>query len=162
MRKFVSLLIITSGLTALAAPAWSEEKPVDPYVISNTNAGAIPFSGPQMLAAFHGQAGVARIVDDLVARAVTDRRLEEILHATDLERLRRTLKEQIDYLLAAGVDYSGRDMKTAHKDQGINTAEFNALVEILQLAMDKEGVAFRAQNQLLAKLAPMKRDVVTR
>ena len=53
-------------------------------------------------------------------------------------------------------------MKTTHKDQGINTAEFNILVEHMQLAMDKEGVAYRYQNQLLAKLAPMKRDVVTR
>jgi hemoglobin len=35
-------------------------------------------------------------------------------------------------------------------------------VENLQWAMDKEGVAFRAQNRLLAILAPMHRTVVTR
>ncbi|WP_421933070.1 group I truncated hemoglobin [Phenylobacterium sp.] len=147
---------------ASAAPALAEERPVDPYVQSNANAGASPFTGAQMLAAFHGVEGVARIVDGALDRGVADPKLEEIFHATDMERLRRTLKEQIAYLLGAPAHYTGRDMKTTHKDQGINTAEFNRLVEHLQLAMDQEGVAYRAQNQLLAKLAPMKRDVVTR
>jgi hemoglobin len=32
----------------------------------------------------------------------------------------------------------------------------------LQLAMDKQGVPFRAQNKLLAKLAPMHREIITR
>jgi hemoglobin len=159
--RLIPTLIAAAGL-AWAAPAIAAEKPVDPYTVSNANAGAQPFAGDQMLAAFHGQAGVARVVDRMVDLSVADPRLAEIFHATDLERLRRTLKEQFDYLLGAGVDYTGRDMKAAHKDQGINTAEFNALVENLQTAMDQEGVAFRAQNQLLAKLAPMKRDVVTR
>lgn len=162
MRDTIRILIVSAALTAAALPALAEEKPVDPYAQSNANAGATPMAGPELLAAFHGQAGVGRIVDDLVARAVVDPKLEEIFHATDLERLRRTLKEQLGYILGAGVDYTGRDMKTTHKDQGINTAEFNLLVELLQKAMDREGVAFHAQNQLLAKLAPMKRDVVTR
>ena len=162
MRHFIRTLIVSAALTAAALPALAEEKPVDPYAQSNANAGATPMAGPELLAAFHGKEGVGRIVDDLVARAVVDPKLEEILHATDLERLRRTLKEQLGYILGAGNDYTGRDMKTSHKDQGINTTEFNVLVELLQTSMDNEGVPFRAQNQLLAKLAPMKRDVVTR
>jgi hemoglobin len=162
MRRIVCMLIVSSALAGAALPALAAEKPVDPYTQSNANAGATPIARPELLAAFHGEAGVGRIVDDLVARAVVDPRLEEIFHATDLERLRRTLKEQLGYILGAGNDYTGRDMKSAHKDQGINTTEFNLLVELLQKAMDKEGVPFRAQNQLLARLAPMKRDVVTR
>ena len=154
--------LIFATVLGAAAPALAEEKPVDPYTQSNANAGARPFTGEQMLAAFHGREGVARIVDDTLDRSVADPRLTDIFRATDMERLRRTLKEQVAYLLGAPVDYSGRDMKTTHKDQGVNTAEFNILVEHMQLAMDKEGVAYRHQNQLLSKLAPMKRDVVTR
>ena len=41
-------------------------------------------------------------------------------------------------------------------------ADMGALVEILQQAMSAEGVAFPAQNRFLAKLAPMRRDIVTR
>lgn len=155
-------LIAPLAFAGVASFAQAAEKPVDPYVVSNANAGASPVEGQQLLAAFHGQAGIARIVDRMVDLSIADPRIAEIFRATDLERLRRTLKEQVGYLLGAGVDYTGRDMKTAHKDQGINTAEFNALVENLQKAMDEEKVPFRAQNRLLAKLAPMKRDVVVR
>jgi hemoglobin len=158
----MSRTLIFAAALVMAAPALAEERPVDPYTQSNANAGATPFTGEQMLAAFHGVEGVARIVDGALDRGVADPKLEEIFHATDMERLRRTLKEQIVYLLGAPVAYTGRDMKTTHKDQGINTAEFNRLVEHLQQAMDQEGVAYRAQNQLLSKLAPVKRDVVTR
>jgi hemoglobin len=49
-----------------------------------------------------------------------------------------------------------------HKDQGVQQTDFNILVEYLQAAMDHERVPFRAQNRLLAKLAPMQRDVVER
>nr|QQZ50017.1 hypothetical protein JKL49_25845 [Phenylobacterium glaciei] len=92
-------LIIAAGLTAATLPAFAEERPVDPYSQSNANAGATPFTGEQMLAAFHGREGVARIVDGALDRSVADPKLEEIFHATDMERLRRTLKEQIAYLL---------------------------------------------------------------
>ena len=157
---FIRALIVA---IAIATPvAAQEEKPVDPYVQSNANAGATPFTGEQLLAAFHGREGVGRIVDATIDQSVVDPRTSEIFKATDLVRLRRTLKEQIAYLLGAPVAYTGRDMKSSHKDQGINTAEFNALVEHMQHAMDKEGVSYRAQNQLLSKLAPMQRDVVTR
>ena len=138
------------------------ELPVDPYEVSNANAGAEPVDNPDMFAAFHGQDGIDRIVDDLVDRVTVDPRIEEIFRASDLVRLRRTLKEQFCYLLDGPCDYTGRDMVAAHKDQGITTREFNALVESLQFAMDTEGVPFAMQNKLIAKLAPMKRDVVTR
>ena len=93
---------------------------------------------------------------------MVDPRLEAIFKPTDLVRLRRTLKEQVCFILGGPCAYTGRDMAAAHKDLGVTTAEFNALVENLQLAMDEAGVAFRHQNRLLARLAPMKRDVVER
>lgn len=148
--------------TLIAAQAVPHEDPVDPYVQSNANAGATPFAGDAMLKAFHGRAGIDRIVDDLVDRNIADPRISDIFKAQDMVRLRRTLKEQFCYILNGGCDYTGRDMKSSHKDLGIQVADFNALVENLQAAMRKEGVPYRAQNRLLAKLAPMKRTTVVR
>ncbi|HUZ13760.1 MAG TPA: group 1 truncated hemoglobin [Caulobacteraceae bacterium] len=102
----------------------------------------------RVFAAFHGRAGVTRIAD--------------IFKAQDLVRLKRTLAEQICYVLGGPCSYTGRDMRSVHAELGIQDADFNALVEDLQWAMRREGVAFAAQNQLLAKLAPMRRDVVVR
>lgn len=160
MKAFALAALL--AFAAVPALAQQGEEPVDPYVVSDANAGATPFPDQKLFEAFHGQDGIGRVVDDLVAASVEDPRISEIFKATDLVRLRRTLKEQVCYILAGPCAYTGRDMKTTHKDQGLQTADFNALVEHLQAAMDKEGVPFAAQNRLLAKLAPMKRDVVVR
>lgn len=138
------------------------EKPVDPYVESNENAGAKPFPNDALYHDFGGMKGISNIVNDLIDMSSKDERIEGIFRATDLVRLRRTLKEQVCYILGGPCNYTGRDMKESHKTHGISMMEFNALVELLQVAMDNEGVPFRAQNKLLAKLAPMYRDIVLR
>ena len=155
--------MISLFLAALLAPqATLQEDPVEPYVQRDANAGATPFAGHAMLDAFHGRAGIDRVVDDLVARNVADPRISDIFKAQDLVRLRRTLKEQFCYILGGGCAYTGRDMASSHKDLGLQVADFNALVDNLQKAMNAEKVSYRAQNRLLAKLAPMKRTTVVR
>ncbi|HAS23976.1 MAG TPA: group 1 truncated hemoglobin, partial [Idiomarina loihiensis] len=52
------------------------------------------------------------------------------------------------------------DMKTSHRNMGVDNADFNALVEHLIAAMEKEDVPVSAQNQLLGVLAPMHGDIV--
>jgi hemoglobin len=152
------LLFLTLALQSASPPPG--EEPVAPYVQSERNAGATAFDDRTMWRAFHGEEGVARIVDGLVRRNTADPRISDIFKGQDLIRLRRTLKEQFCYILAGGCRYSGRDMRAAHADMGIQTADMAALVENLQAAMREEGVCFAAQNRLLAKLAPMRRDIV--
>lgn len=154
------LFLLTLAVQAASPPTPAGEEPVAPYVQSDRNAGARPFDDGAMWRAFHSEEGVARIVDGFVARNVADPRISDIFKGQDLVRLRRTLKEQFCYILAGGCHYSGRDMRTAHADMGIQDADMAALVENLQAAMRNEGVSFAAQNRLLAKLAPMRRDVV--
>lgn len=138
------------------------ELPVDPYQPSNAHAGAAPFAGTGMRDAFHGQEGIRRVVNGMVDRAIVDPRISEVFVSHDLVRLRRTLFEQFCHILNAGCDYTGRDMATSHRDLGLQIDDLNVLVENLQAAMADERVGFAAQNRLLSKLAPMKRDVVTR
>lgn len=159
-------LIMVAALAAGAPenpnPQHPTEEQVDPYAQSNDNAGAKPFEGDEMFKAFHGQEGISRIVDEMVDRNVNDPRIGEFFKASDLVRLRRTLKEQFCYILNGGCEYTGRTMKDSHKDQGASNTDFNRLVENLQKAMDHEGVPYRAQNRFLAKLAPMQKTTVER
>jgi hemoglobin len=53
-------------------------------------------------------------------------------------------------------------MKVVHAEMDISKADFNALVEVLQHSMDAKGIPFSVQNRMLAKLAPMHRDMVNR
>lgn len=138
------------------------ELAVDSYAQSPANAGATPIAGETMAKAFGGQDGIRRIVNRLVDISTTDPRIEAIFKNHDMVRLRRTLFEQFCYLLDAGCTYSGRDMKSSHKDLGTTRADLNALVENLQQAMRESKVPFAAQNRLLAKLAPMDKYIVER
>lgn len=138
------------------------ELPVDPYTQADANAGTVPFGGDAMARAFGGQDGIRTIVVRLVDLSTADPRIGPIFQNQDLVRLRRTLFEQICHIVNAGCAYTGRDMKTAHKGLGVTRADMNALVENLQRAMREQGVPFAAQNRLLAKLAPMDRNVQER
>lgn len=156
------LTIVLAAALQTAAPVPAGEEPVDPYVQSDANAGARPFAGDGMWRAFGGAAGLRRIVDDLVDHNRADPRIADIFKGRDLVRLRRTLYEQLCYVLNGGCHYSGQTMAQAHKDMGIQQADMAALVENLQAAMRRAHVPFAAQNRLLAKLAPMHRTIVQR
>lgn len=152
------------SLIALLAmnPVLNGEEPVEPYVQSDANAGARPFEGEAMWRAFGESDGVRRIVAAFIARNRADPRIGDIFKGQDFVRLERVLNEQFCYLLGGGCAYTGRSMKTAHANMGLQQADLGALVENLQAAMRAEGVSFAAQNRFLAKLAPMKRQVVER
>jgi hemoglobin len=150
------------GVEERVRDAETGEFPVDPYTQSNANAGALPYDDAELLADFGGREGIRRIAARTVELSEADPRISNIFVAHDMVRLKRTLDEQFAYLLGAGGDYTGRDMRTAHEGMGVTKADLNALVENLQAAMREAGVPFAAQNRLLAKLAPMSRDVVER
>lgn len=160
-----SVLVMAQGLAAAPAPlpyAVPGEEQVDPYKVSPQNAGATPFAGEGMARAFHGQEGIRRIVESFTQLSYDDKVIGEIFFKHDKVRFKRTLFEQFCYLLNAGCTYSGRDMASSHKDLGVQQADMNRLVELLQQAMSREHVGFAAQNRFLSKLAPMRPDVVRR
>jgi len=109
-----------------------------------------------------GGAGIRRIVADLLPAVQADARISASFDGVDLEHLAEKLEEQFCDVAGGPCKYSGKDMQTIHEDLKLNHAHFNALVEDLQLAMERNGVPSRVQNRLLARLAPMHRDVVTK
>lgn len=138
------------------------EYPVEPYERSDANAGATPFSGGKLAAAFGGQSGIKAIAERTVQLSELDPRISAIFVSHDTVRLKRTLFEQFCYILGGGCEYSGRDMVEAHKGMGLRASDLNALVENLQQAMRERDIPFAAQNRLLSKLAPMSKMVITR
>ena len=80
----------------------------------------------------------------------------------DLKRVKRLLAEQICSLTGGGCTYTGDSMAEVHAGHNIRDAEFFGLVEKMRVIMIRNGIALRERNELLAILAPMKRDVVTR
>ena len=108
------------------------------------------------------KAGLVRIVDNLLEISLADERIKHSFDNTNIPRLKGLLVDQFCVLSGGPCTYKGRNMKKAHSALHLTNMNFNALVEDLQVAMERENVAFGTQNQLLALLAPMNRDVVTR
>ena len=100
-------------------------------------------------------------MDDFVNRLLTDPRIGGHFKEAKPQPLKDSLTRQICQLSGGPCQYTGPDMKTAHGEMDITKANFHALVEVLQAAMDAQGIAFSQQNRLLALLAPMQRDVIT-
>jgi hemoglobin len=112
------------------------------------------------IAGFGGYAGLMKINLDLVARLKSNKLIGSLFQDTDAQRLAGLLADQFCELLGGGCKYEGVDMKSSHQGMGIKTHHFNALAEELQLAMDAAGVSQAEQFRLIAKLAPIRRDIV--
>ncbi|AVO41837.1 group I truncated hemoglobin [Simplicispira suum] len=116
---------------------------------------------PGLYAALGEKAGIDRLADDFVERLLRHPRIGPQFKEVKPAALKESLAEQFCVLSGGPCTYQGADMLDVHADMDINKGDFNALVEVLQRAMDAQGIAFSQQNRLLALLAPMHRDIIT-
>ncbi|MFZ3153481.1 group I truncated hemoglobin [Pseudomonas sp.] len=108
------------------------------------------------------QAGITRIVEGMLLNIAADPRIVRHFENIDIVRLRDKLVEQICVEAGGPCTYTGDSMEDSHKGQHLTPSDFNALVENLQDAMSAQGVPMPAQNRLLARLAPMRAQVIDR
>jgi hemoglobin len=110
--------------------------------------------------AWGGQAGIRAVMEDFVPRLEADPRIGTLFRPDNRANLVRLLTEQLCQLSGGPCTYSGAPMDKVHRDLDITKAQFNALVEVLQVSMRAKGIPFAAQNRMLALLAPMHRQIV--
>ncbi|MGH6798548.1 MAG: group I truncated hemoglobin [Roseiarcus sp.] len=108
-----------------------------------------------------GRAGIIKIVDAAIGLWFADPRIKDQFDNINPDWFQKRLVDQFCELSGGPCHYKGRDMHAAHKGLHLGIAQFNALVEDLQTAMDKAGIPFWTQNRLVAILAPMEHQVVT-
>jgi hemoglobin len=108
------------------------------------------------------QAGITRIVEGMLLNIARDPRIVRHFENIDIVRLRDKLVEQVCVEAGGPCTYTGDSMEDSHKGQNLTPSDFNALVENLQDAMVAEGIAAPVQNRLLARLAPMRGQVIER
>lgn len=110
---------------------------------------------------FGEKPGLVKLMDDFMLRLEADPRTSPHFKEANKKRVKEQLVEQFCQVTGGPCVYKGADMKSAHTGLDIGKRDFNALVEVLQQAMDAQDIPFRAQNQLLAQLAHMHRDIIT-
>jgi hemoglobin len=130
-------------------------------------AALLPIAGPAaaddtLFADLGGQPGIDHIVELAVGNYLADDRIKAIFDQSNMDRLRAEFKVQFCQVAGGPCAYTGHDMKAAHRGLHLTNADFNAVVEDLQAAMDRSGIGFATQNRFLARLAPMQHQIVTR
>ncbi|WP_434702548.1 group I truncated hemoglobin [Pseudomonas sp. Z1-12] len=106
------------------------------------------------------QAGITRIVEGMLLNIARDERIVERFRKIDIERLRDKLIEQFCLETGGPCTYTGDSMAESHKGQNISRSDFNALVEDLIAAMDEQRVPVPVQNRLIARLVPMRGEII--
>ncbi|MBI1394746.1 MAG: group 1 truncated hemoglobin [Betaproteobacteria bacterium] len=109
-----------------------------------------------------GAASIQAIADELIESSRADPVSGHLFRKINRKRFRAKLAEQLCTLTNGPCHFDGDDMKTTHAGLGITEADFYRLVERLVVILDEHGIGTREKNELLAVLAPFKRDVVTR
>jgi hemoglobin len=107
-----------------------------------------------------GKAVIDAVVSETIDQVIVDPRLNQSFHGSNIKRIKRLLSEQICELAGGGCIYSGDSMREVHAGHHISEAQFYGLVQILRASMRRHHVGLRERNELLALLAPMKRDIV--
>lgn len=162
IRRTVLLLSVATALGTVVETASAQQSAATGAAA--TEAG-VPSAAPRhpdlkpVLADFGGRTGLVPLVNDFMAIMMADPRTQPFFENADREHIKAELVDQFCVILDGPCTYTGKNMVAAHRNQHIDRAQFNALVEDLQVAMDRRGIPFRSQNKLLAVLAPMYRQV---
>ena len=108
------------------------------------------------------RAGLIRIVDRLAELWLSDDRIKDDFSNINMDRLKQRLVDQLCQVADGPCQYKGHSMQASHKGLHLDQAKFNAVTEDLQTSMEQSGVSYWTQNRLIARLAPMQRDIVSR
>lgn len=111
-----------------------------------------------------GEKGISKVVDDLVVIVVADNKYKDAhkkhFKEGDVAGLKKKLVDQIGEATGGPQKYTGKNMKDAHKSLAISNADFDTLVADLTMALDQNHVGKAEKEELLALLAPMRKDIV--
>ncbi|MGH8184174.1 MAG: group I truncated hemoglobin [Rhodanobacteraceae bacterium] len=167
IKPCVLATLLTAGLlagplalaqNAMPAPASSSSStPADLY----SSAPRDPALKPAF-AEFGGKAGLVALVNTFMDNLMADPVTHPFFAPVDRVHVKKELVDQFCVILDGPCSYHGASMTSIHQGMGVTRADFNALVVDLQKAMSAHHISFRAQNKLLAKLAPMGHVIITK
>ena len=107
-----------------------------------------------------GQDTIDTVVENLLYRIADDPEVVVFFANTNIDLFAESLASQLCDVSDGPCRYEGPPMDRAHQHMGLTDVHFNRLVEHLDAAMQEEGIALGARNELLGRLAPMYADVM--
>lgn len=116
---------------------------------------------PSLYERLGGQTMIDTIATQLVSGFAASADGHRAFDRVRLDRVQRQLGEFLCVVADGPCSYDGDDMRLVHAGHAITAREFDALVEHLRVTLDALDIDTGAKNELLRRLAPMRRDIVT-
>lgn len=161
MRQLALALLLAAIVTPQTAVAAQAEPSVsDPSIKPKAPTLPIITDDENLYKTFGERGGLVQIMDDVMVRWLANPRTRPFFEGADQAKLKGHLVEQFCVIMKGPCTYSGRTMAESHMGMNVNEGSFYALVEELQKTLNARKIPFRAQNRLLAALAPMHRDII--
>jgi hemoglobin len=107
-----------------------------------------------------GPAAVAATVEGLYDRVLGDPALARYFEDVSMDRQKRHMRAFITVALGGGDGYTGRDMATAHAGLEIGDREFDLVAGHLAATLAGLGVARAQSEAILARIAPLRSEIV--
>lgn len=117
---------------------------------------------PTLYQQLGGEVAISKLVDGLLVKIEHDPRIVHHFKDTDITRFRSKLIEQLCQISDGPCQYTGSSMQESHTGFQITAADFDRLVQHLIDVMTELDIPLAAQNDLLARLAPMYKEVTYR
>jgi hemoglobin len=109
-----------------------------------------------------GEAALVSVVDDLYVRILADDRLSGFFVGTSLPRLKGRQVEFFGAALGGPMAYTGAPMKEVHRGRGIGQEHFDLVAGHLVDALRGAGVPGPTIDQIIAAVAPLADDIVSK
>ena len=123
-------------------------------------ASAAAQAEPTLYEQMGGEPKMRAIAAEFTRVLLADERTNFTFAETDLDKFTQLFYEQLSEVTGGPVKYTGRSMRESHDKLNITNEMFNALVEDLYIAFERNDVPYRLQNKVMAIFAPMQRDIV--
>ncbi|TWX72476.1 group I truncated hemoglobin [Colwellia sp. C1TZA3] len=151
MKKSIILLLLMSCFSC-SSPSSNIDNNVDSNSHAQTQASLYQEIG--------GKPALDNIIDNLINIIGQDDVVFAHFAQSNVTRFKDELTIFLCHLADGPCQYQGDSMEDIHQGMYITKNEFNHFVELFIEAMDASGISYPIQNQLLARLAPLRRTII--
>ncbi len=131
-------------------------------VLSVSGCAQFSGQGKSLYEQIGGQETVVAVTDNFIRQIEFDRVIFPYFAESNVDRFREKFIEHFCLHTDGPCEYSGDDMIAVHKGMNITESHFNRTVDLLINAMSDAGIPHRLQNRILARLAPLRKDMIYR
>ncbi|MGR3982722.1 group I truncated hemoglobin [Pseudoalteromonas sp. 1181_04] len=136
------------------------EKILTTIVLIASLAGCSSASNLTFYQQLDGKAGLQRLVDSFINQIGNDEQIIHYFEHANISHFREGFINHLCVLTDGPCEYTRDSMVDIHTGMHITEADFNHVVDLLINAMNEQNISHTVQNKILAKMAPLRTEII--